>query len=155
VSIFSQENCNVLLTRARSQRAQCKVPRLVPDIDNQTYESLKSMYSVLCLNNQSIFKPLQSSPFPPVEDLSLAMQLFFHYFHPILPIIHRPSFNPNQCHWVLVLAIAAIGSQYVGSTKTSLDQFPIGEYLRRALIYEVSPAPAVQRPDSLNRRYLS
>ncbi|KAL5361467.1 hypothetical protein BJX96DRAFT_165918 [Aspergillus floccosus] len=84
-----------------------------------------------------IFKPLQPSPFPPVEDLRLYMQLFFHYFHPILPIIHRPSFNANKCHWVLVLAIAAVGSQYVGSTKTSLHQFPIGEYLRRALIYEL------------------
>lgn len=147
MSSFGQGSCNVLLTCARSQRAQYKVPRLVPDIDIQTHESLKSMYSVLCLNNQSIFKPFQSSPVPPVEDLSLAMQLFFNYFHPILPIIHRPSFNANQCHWVLVLAIVAIGSQYVGSTKTSLHRFPIGEYLRRALIYEVSPAPAFQCPD--------
>lgn len=40
------------------------------------------------------------------------IQLFFHRFQTLIPILHAPTFDANTCPSYLVLSVAAIGSRY-------------------------------------------
>ncbi|KAI5481505.1 zinc finger, C2H2-type domain containing protein, transcription factor [Pseudohyphozyma bogoriensis] len=49
---------------------------------------------------------------PQLPMFDLFIQLFFHNYHTLLPIMHAPTFDPNTSPSFLVLAIAAIGARY-------------------------------------------
>lgn len=49
---------------------------------------------------------------PQLELLDLFVQLFFARFHSLLPLIHLPTFDPNECPSFLVLTVASIGARY-------------------------------------------
>lgn len=51
---------------------------------------------------------------PRLELLDLFVQLYFDKFATLLPMIHRPSFDPNTCPSFLVLAVASVGARYAG-----------------------------------------
>jgi hypothetical protein len=47
------------------------------------------------------------------------IQLYFEYFHPVFPILHKATFSTPDTHPLLILAVAAIGAQF-SSLKNSL-----------------------------------
>ena len=49
---------------------------------------------------------------PPLRTLNAFIQLYFDEFHHTLPIIHRPTFDPNFAPCLLVLAIGNIGRRF-------------------------------------------
>ncbi|KAK4052462.1 hypothetical protein OIV83_002264 [Microbotryomycetes sp. JL201] len=49
---------------------------------------------------------------PKLELLDLFVQLYFECFAPILPMIHKPTFDPNTCPSFLLLAVASVGARY-------------------------------------------
>lgn len=51
---------------------------------------------------------------PRVETLDLFVQLFFEKAESFLPLIHRPTFDPNECPSFLTIALASIGARYAG-----------------------------------------
>ena len=68
---------------------------------------------------QFVHKSLPSSEaarcvadFPSLRHLDLYLQLYFEHLHPRMPFLHIPTFDVDTSAWHLVLAAAAIGSQY-------------------------------------------
>lgn len=55
------------------------------------------------------------------------------YFQPVLPFIHPATFSAQTSHWLLVIAMAAIGSQYVELEDAEFYIIGLHEFLRRAL----------------------
>lgn len=83
----------------------------------------------------------QSSPAPIETDpevLGRFVQLYFEYFHPIMPILHKPTFNKRETPWLLVLAVATVGGQSARGPGPLKFVSTLREYLRRAVIISVS-----------------
>ncbi|KAK4056994.1 hypothetical protein OIO90_001894 [Microbotryomycetes sp. JL221] len=49
---------------------------------------------------------------PKLELLDLFVQLYFEHFGPVLPMLHKPTFDPNTCPSFLLLAVASVGARY-------------------------------------------
>lgn len=83
-------------------------------------------------------QPLHNGNLASMHALDSFVQLYFEYFHPNLPILHQPTFDPSQTRWQLVLATAAVGCCY--SKVQWAVQYATGlqELLRRAIAEAVS-----------------
>jgi len=81
--------------------------------------------------------PLLETKLPPFEAMNSFIQLYFEYFHPGFPILHRPTFDTSTAPWVLVLSVAALGCRY--SLSRSSDQYGnlLQGMLRRAISHTV------------------
>jgi hypothetical protein len=55
--------------------------------------------------------------FPPLPVISYFLQLFFVHVQPRFPVLHIPTFNPNNCSPNLLLAMAIVGSTYSESNQ--------------------------------------
>lgn len=53
---------------------------------------------------------------PKLETMDLFIQTFFDKAESVLPLIHRPSFDPNSVPTFLTIAIASFGARYAGGT---------------------------------------
>jgi hypothetical protein len=71
--------------------------------------------------------------FPNKEVISVFVSLYFEQFHPILPVIHRPSFSIDRCPSILLIAMASIGASYsnLKNAKTFADG--LSELCKRSL----------------------
>jgi hypothetical protein len=49
---------------------------------------------------------------PRLELLDLFVQLYFAQYQVLLPMLHRPTFDPNTCPSFLLLAVASVGARY-------------------------------------------
>ncbi|KAF2647734.1 hypothetical protein K491DRAFT_723173 [Lophiostoma macrostomum CBS 122681] len=49
---------------------------------------------------------------PPPSVINAWVQLYFEYFHPVFPILHKATFSSPETHPLLVLTVAAIGAQF-------------------------------------------
>ncbi|KAF3797461.1 hypothetical protein GCG54_00005215 [Colletotrichum gloeosporioides] len=58
------------------------------------------------------FPPFIELRIPPGPVLNAWMQLYFEFFHPVFPILHKPSFTSKKRHWLLMFAVAAVGAQF-------------------------------------------
>ncbi len=96
-----------------------------------TYQSLFSYFQQLCLQT-TIPAPFQSAAFPPASVINTCIALYFGSFHRNFPIIHMASFGPES-HWLVVLAVAAIGSTYAKGPYGSDIREAFQEFLRRAV----------------------
>ncbi|KAK5059692.1 hypothetical protein LTR84_009575 [Exophiala bonariae] len=62
----------------------------------------------------------RNGPYPPFLEMRIPqrpvlnswVQLYFEHFHPIFPMLHKPSFQSTNTHWLLFFAVAAIGAHY-------------------------------------------
>jgi hypothetical protein len=77
--------------------------------------------------------------FPNVEIVATFVRLYFEHFHPILPVIHKPSFSLERCPAILLIAMISIGASY--SKLKNAKQFADGlsELCRRSLTWLVCP----------------
>lgn len=48
----------------------------------------------------------------PPRTFNLFLQLYFEHFDHIFPILHRPTFDPDTCHPMLLAAVVSIGAMY-------------------------------------------
>ena len=95
------------------------------------YGAITDAFGRLCLDTNTA-RPFESAKFPDVDSLNLCIDLYFKNFHETFPLIHRPTFG-SDAEWIVLLAVAAIGSSfYKGSCTVQLrDAFQ--ELLRRAI----------------------
>ncbi|KAF7623101.1 hypothetical protein AFLA_010410 [Aspergillus flavus NRRL3357] len=49
---------------------------------------------------------------PPAPVLNAWVQLYFEHFHPMFPVLHKPTFSTSGSNPFLVLAVAAIGAHF-------------------------------------------
>lgn len=116
--------------------------RSVRMIDSNTHHELYRNFLRLCRTDNPFFEMFESDNFPTAEDCSRYLACYFDVLHDVYPIIHLPTFDPNRCHWLLVLAIVAIGSHNSGIQEVDQCRDAFHEMIRRAIYVEV----CVSRP---------
>jgi hypothetical protein len=86
--------------------------------------------------------PFTNLKLPPQPILNAWVQLYFEYFHPVFPILHKPTFSLPEIDPLLVLAVAGIGAQF--STLKNANTFARGihELVRRRSSSQVSTNPS-------------
>ena len=89
-------------------------------------------------SEHSRYQNFKNPNLPPVEVLDCFIQLYFEYFHPAFPMLHKPTFNPHKTPWQLLLGLAAIGCQYSKAPNAEKYANALQELLRRALMDTVS-----------------
>lgn len=110
-----------VLPAGMSSRSRCPSPTsrdlssirhtaLVPRVTESTRETILEHVREISKD----FDPFRHSErfVPQLELLDLFVQLFFERFHSLLPLIHLPTFDPNECPSFLVLTVASIGARY-------------------------------------------
>ncbi|EXJ62601.1 hypothetical protein A1O7_03039 [Cladophialophora yegresii CBS 114405] len=63
--------------------------------------------------------PIRDEPLPSIEFLNLCIHLFFTRFNVALPLIHGPTFRPQNSNALLVLSICSAGCLSLGSEMAS------------------------------------
>ncbi|WWC96211.1 hypothetical protein V866_003078 [Kwoniella sp. B9012] len=74
--------------------------------------SRNAMLSLIYLSHQPTWLMPDIDDFPDSETLSDFVDLYFENFHPLFPIVHRPTFFKGDTPAVLLLSVAAIGATY-------------------------------------------
>ncbi|KAH7077678.1 hypothetical protein BKA63DRAFT_489228 [Paraphoma chrysanthemicola] len=107
-----------------------------PILGSTMYEILLWQFGKLCLNDHDVFPRFNSPNFPSLAALNLFAMLYFDYFDPIVPIVHN-RVVPLHDHWILALAICAVGCQYAEADEFSNCVEPLHLMLHRALTIEL------------------
>ncbi|KAF5612501.1 zinc finger rst2 [Fusarium sp. NRRL 25303] len=68
---------------------------------------------------------------PPTALLNSWVQLYFEHFHPIFPILHKPTFSSPDTHWLLIFTVAAIGAHFSAIKGSQLCHRAMHELIRR------------------------
>lgn len=82
--------------------------------------------------------PFTSIKLPPQPVLNAWVQLYFEYFHPVFPIIHKPTFSLPDVDPLLVLAVAGVGAQFSKLKNSEAFARSIHELVRRRSNSQVS-----------------
>ncbi|KAJ9607405.1 hypothetical protein H2200_008478 [Cladophialophora chaetospira] len=107
-------------------------PETAPDYCSvATHRLLFGFFRQLCLET-TMPAPFQSGAFPAANILNTYIALYFANFHESLPIIHLASFG-SETHWLVVLAVAAIGSTFAKGLHDPDTREALQEFLRRAV----------------------
>jgi len=115
-----------------------EVARSVPLIETSTHHELYRNFLLLCRTDNPFFEMFESDNFPSAQDCTGYLACYFDSFHDVYPIMHLPTFEPNRCHWLLVLAIVAIGCQTLVTHEAVRYRDAFHEMIRRAIYVEVS-----------------
>ncbi|KAL2821597.1 fungal-specific transcription factor domain-containing protein [Aspergillus granulosus] len=120
------------------------------NLDPPAYDQLYDAFSRLCCQDNFLYPKFETDSFPDTRMISSFLQHYFQFCHPLYPMLHAPSFNPNKCHWMLILAIAAMGSHCAGVCEQNGTVTAFHEFLRRAILVEVNKKEKSQseRPHS-------
>ncbi|KAL5364146.1 fungal-specific transcription factor domain-containing protein [Aspergillus floccosus] len=105
-------------------------------IEPKIYDDIYQWFRRLCCADDSLYPKFESATFPTAQNLSTFVTTFFSFFQPIYPIFHRSTFNPNTCHWLVTVAVSAIGCQYAGLNEQHKYAQAFHEFLRRAINVE-------------------
>ncbi|KAJ5631591.1 fungal-specific transcription factor domain-containing protein [Penicillium longicatenatum] len=61
------------------------------------------------------------------------IQLYFEFFHPRFPMLHKSTFHMFNTNWILILAVVTIGSRYSRIKQARQYAIFFGRYLRHAI----------------------
>lgn len=75
--------------------------------------------------------------FPTKEVIATFIKLYFDQFHPILPVIHRPTFCIEKCPSILLLAMISIGASYSNLKHSKAFADSLSELCKRYLAWMV------------------
>lgn len=82
--------------------------------------------------------PFTNLKIPPQPILNAWVQLYFEYFHPVFPILHKPTFLLPEVDPLLVLCVAGIGAQFSTLKNARAFARSIHELVRRRSSSQVS-----------------
>lgn len=102
------------------------------------YNEIIQVFSLTCITSTH-YTPFQSGAFPSQNALRRSIHLYFENFQPVFPFLHPATFNLSTSHWLLVVAVTAVGNHYIESEDTELLTGAMHEFTRRAIQYMVSP----------------
>lgn len=106
-----------------------------PGLSQSVYERICGEFHKLCANETYGFSNYSSTEFPSVSALSMLITLYFENFDEVIPILHEQVTRIND-HWLLALAVAAVGCHYAEADEFSRSVEPMHEFLRRAIRIE-------------------
>ena len=109
-------------------------------LEPSTYTTIHNAFVQVCRRENFFYPKFESDHFPDAKTLSNFIHLYFDNFHPVYPIFHFPTFDPNKCHWIVVLALSAIGCHFASLPEQSECAPAFQEFLRRAISVEVRPS---------------
>ncbi|PYI15567.1 hypothetical protein BO99DRAFT_392290 [Aspergillus violaceofuscus CBS 115571] len=115
-------------------------------IGKSTYEKIHKAFVQLCCAESVLFSRFESEYLPSATVLSEFVHLYFHHFQPVYPMFHLPTFSTNTCHWIVTLALAAIGSHYARLHESDECVSALHELLRRAIMVEKEKSCQDQAP---------
>ncbi|PWY72452.1 early growth response protein [Aspergillus sclerotioniger CBS 115572] len=72
---------------------------------------------------------------PPLPVINAWVQLYFEHFHPVFPVLHKPTFCTADTHWLLVFTVSAIGAQFSGLPHAQTCSRAMHEMVRRQSLY--------------------
>ncbi|KAI2789813.1 hypothetical protein POX_d05311 [Penicillium oxalicum] len=110
--------------------------RQIRPIKASTYDKVHENFISLCRNTHTIFEIFDTDDFPEPEECTRYLFSYLSSFQPVYPIFHIPTFDVNEHHWVLVLAILAIGCQSSKTANCDQTSAAFHEMLRRAILVE-------------------
>ncbi|KAH8799842.1 hypothetical protein F5884DRAFT_811368 [Xylogone sp. PMI_703] len=70
---------------------------------------------------------------PSRELLCHFVNLYFEYFQLVLPFLHPATIHLSECHWLLTLAITAIGAHYTSIEDVNIYAIPLHNALHYAI----------------------
>jgi hypothetical protein len=107
----------------------------VEPLDARTYDEIHALLRRTSCGKipGHSFPPFRTPHLPSREAFNCCVQLYFEYFHPIFPMLHKSTFRPAKAPWRLVLATAAIGCRYSRVPKLAQCANALQELLRRAV----------------------
>ncbi|KAJ5673114.1 hypothetical protein N7507_002241 [Penicillium longicatenatum] len=121
------------------------------DKTSQSYPGhIKANESYRAGLSQKLRPRMEDEALPTSEQLNLFAKLYFHRFHPLLPIIHTPSFRPTAENSLLFLSLCSIGSLFVGSSRAVMQGSRIFERLNKAILASWESFLSQSRPDALS-----
>ncbi|KAJ5115879.1 hypothetical protein N7456_000227 [Penicillium angulare] len=100
--------------------------------------------------SQKLRPRVEDEALPSSEQLNLFAKLYFHRFHPLLPVIHAASFRPTSENSLLFLSICSIGSLFAGSPRAVMQGSRIFERLNKAILASWESFLSQGRPDALS-----
>ncbi|OGM43475.1 C2H2 type zinc finger domain protein [Aspergillus bombycis] len=110
------------------------------------YDNIYEVFIQLCCTENFLYPKFENKDFPPREALSQFVGLYFDSFQTVYPILHGPTFNPNACHWLLTMAVSAIGSYAAGIDEQDNCSAAFHEFIRRAIHIEKEKCRPGQTP---------
>ncbi|KAK1675960.1 hypothetical protein BDP55DRAFT_117845 [Colletotrichum godetiae] len=110
---------------------------LVREIDEQEYQAILNFWK-----SQKGTLSLQDGVFPHREVLNTFVQLYFEHFDCQFPCIHHCQMEAGNRPWVLLLALAATGSQYSEISRSFDHALALQELLRIALKLNILSSPS-------------
>lgn len=96
---------------------------------------------VVPMTGSPVFHPVT---FPPKSFIETLVGLYIDSFHPVFPLLHLPSLSDVDTHWLLLLAIAAVGSHYLKFESSEVFAGSIHEFLQRVISPQASRYLAYQ-----------
>ncbi|KAL2864702.1 putative C2H2 transcription factor [Aspergillus lucknowensis] len=106
------------------------------NLEPSMYDQIFDAFSRLCCQENILYPKFETNSFPDTRMLSSFVQHYFKLSHPLYPMLHTLTFNINKCHWILTLALAAMGSHFTGLCEQNGTVVAFQEFLRRALFAE-------------------
>lgn len=109
----------------------------VAELPDTTYNEILRVFKRTCTISTH-YSQFARGSFPPIGIFSQLVFLYVDNFQPILPFLHYPSLDLSTMHWLLVLALASIGSHYMESEDNDIFIVAMHELTRRAIQTVVS-----------------
>jgi hypothetical protein len=109
----------------------------VDSIGVDVYHRIKRCFEETCQDRSIVFTPFESQSFPELATLDVFVQLYLRHFQPTFPMHHSVTMKFSHTHWLLVLAMAAIGSLYSNTEDHVRYKSAMLEFLRRAVYVTV------------------
>ncbi|KAK9367162.1 fungal-specific transcription factor domain-containing protein [Lipomyces kononenkoae] len=75
------------------------------------------------------------SKFPDRRTLDTFLHLYFEHFHPILPMIHRPTFRTPTCPSILLATMISVGASYADMEGSHQFADTLSELCKRTLLW--------------------
>ncbi|KAF4986398.1 hypothetical protein FDECE_15971 [Fusarium decemcellulare] len=110
------------------------------DVDQENLAHVDEVSDDLCdkmtqaateLQSTAYFPPFMHLRIPPGPIVNAWVQLYFEYFHPVMPILHKATFSSPKRHWLLVFTVAAIGAQFSDMKESLACSRAMHELVRR------------------------
>ena len=101
-------------------------------IPQTSYSEILESFTHNCITTNH-FSKFYDAAFPSRQVLSVCILLYRDNFDSILPFIHPATFDISSSHWLLLLAMAAIGSHYLDAEHSESFSVSMHEFLRRAI----------------------
>ncbi|KAF2225846.1 hypothetical protein BDZ85DRAFT_72323 [Elsinoe ampelina] len=109
-------------------------------IDEVVYNEIRRNFESVCGPNSSYSPVFESPDYPSWDHMQMFIQIYLDEFQTLVPMLHLPTLNLYSAHWLLSLALAAMGCHFADYPEAEYCALGLNEHLRRAIndVLEVS-----------------